>query len=422
MDFQALGRYLRDTREAKELTLDEAVSALKIRRTILEAFEQGDFSGSDASSPVQIRGFIRNYATWLGLDAERVIQYHDAAVQARNKRKGRFGRRGKREAARDSVPLAPRKITDTNPSLPAVPLGGYSGGWLWALLGRLLMFATALGAIAVIAFVTVQLLDVPQEDTAPEAPSDNRLAQLPPTSTFTPTPSPQPQPTPTTFISFGRPYSGRGILVSIQMVQRAWVRVITDGFERYAGLATPGQILEYEGNQSVEVVSSNAQALNVIWNGRQQRPFGGRGQGVDLVFTMDRVDIQTGPGFDPTPEESPTPLPPSTPLAATLLAQLTPTNTPGPSPTPTLTPSITNTPTITPTPSDTPTPTDTPTATYTPSNTPTPTDTPTITPTPSDTPTPTITPTPTDTLTPTPTAILPPRATQPGLPPTKIGG
>ncbi len=47
MDAQALGRYLRETREAKELSLDEAERALRIRRRILESFEVGDFNLPD---------------------------------------------------------------------------------------------------------------------------------------------------------------------------------------------------------------------------------------------------------------------------------------------------------------------------------------------------------------------------------------
>lgn len=61
MDALALGRYLREAREAKELTLDDAERTLRIRQRVLEAFELGDFRVMDAS-PVQIRGFIGNYA------------------------------------------------------------------------------------------------------------------------------------------------------------------------------------------------------------------------------------------------------------------------------------------------------------------------------------------------------------------------
>lgn len=55
MDALALGRYLRETRETKELTLEDAEATLHIRRRILEAFELGDFTVSGVSD-VQVRG------------------------------------------------------------------------------------------------------------------------------------------------------------------------------------------------------------------------------------------------------------------------------------------------------------------------------------------------------------------------------
>src|SRR5262245_22442097 len=129
MDAQALGRYLRQSREAKELTLEEAEQALRIRRRILESFELGEFSLPDFS-PVQIRGFMRNYAHYLGLDEERVLEYSAAAL-LEGTRRGRRKKKSKRteqpsasssaRSTQSGIPVAPRSITDTNPSLPVVP-------------------------------------------------------------------------------------------------------------------------------------------------------------------------------------------------------------------------------------------------------------------------------------------------------------
>ena len=117
MDAQALGRYLRESREAKELSLEDAEGALRIRRRILELFELGEFSISDAST-VQIRGFIRNYARFLGLDEDRVVSYYEAARHEADVPRRRNGKRITQTVA----PVAPHRITDTNPSLPAVQI------------------------------------------------------------------------------------------------------------------------------------------------------------------------------------------------------------------------------------------------------------------------------------------------------------
>jgi hypothetical protein len=202
-------------------------------------------------------------------------------------------------------------------------------------------------------------------------------------------------------------YTGQGLLVTIQFRQRSWIRLATDGTDRFVGVARPGTVLEFPAAETITIIASNAEALDMVFNGEEQPTFGDRGQRVDLTLTRGGVNIVTGPGFEPTAEVSDTPIPTPTDPQGGIVAQLTPTDTPGPSPTPSDTPTITNTPTITPTPTVTPTASDTPTIT----------NTPTITLTPSDTPPPSATAT--ITPIPSPTAILPPRETPTGQPPPK---
>jgi transcriptional regulator with XRE-family HTH domain len=400
MDAQALGRYLRETREAKELTLEDAERALRIRQRILESFELGEFTLADAST-VQIRGFIRNYARYLGLDEDRIIAYYEAARQEAELPRRKNGKRRTGEYA-TVAPTAPRRITDTNPSLPAVPVVTDRPPRQSNFLNTLVLLLVAGAALAVIVFVVVQLVGQPQNNPAADPAGVEILGNLPASPSYTPVPTLTPAPTLTPILGVQQNYNGQGILVTMAFTQRTWLRVLTDGIEQYVGIAVPGQTpLEYSARESVTVTASNAEALEVIWNGQPQPVFGGRGQKVDIVFGLDNVQISSGPDFDPTSEFTPTPVPTSHIDVGAAIAALTPTVTPGPSPTPTLTPSVT------------PTPSDTPTITPTPSNTPTETNTPTLTRTP------TITPTPTFTLTPSPTAILPPRVTQEGLPPTK---
>ena len=195
MDAQALGRYLRETREAKELTLDEAEHALRIRRRILESFELGDFDLPDFAA-IQIRGFIRNYARYLGLDEDRVVSYYEESLLEATHPKRLSGRKGggRKKDKRDSqtalptAPVAPRRVTDTPPSLPAVTIPTAPetrrGIGLFALLLRLLI---AVAAVAVIAFVVVQLLQTNED--VPPVPQSDILGDLPSSPTFTPRPT-----------------------------------------------------------------------------------------------------------------------------------------------------------------------------------------------------------------------------------------
>ncbi|MBZ0287823.1 MAG: helix-turn-helix domain-containing protein, partial [Anaerolineae bacterium] len=168
MDSQTLGRYLHDTRTAKELTLEDAERALRIRSRILEAFELGDFYVAGASS-VQIRGFIGNYARYLGLDEQLILQYYEAARVEDERRDRRTSKkRNKRSTGtQPQVPplVAPRSITDTNPTPPPVPLGELAERRKQGrntALNRIILALAALISLAVIGFVALQLLQPPE--------------------------------------------------------------------------------------------------------------------------------------------------------------------------------------------------------------------------------------------------------------------
>lgn len=72
---RAVGRLLRDQREAKGLDLDEVAKSLRIRRTQLEAIEEGRFERLPGAAYVP--AFLRAYAAHVGLDPEKVLTaYH----------------------------------------------------------------------------------------------------------------------------------------------------------------------------------------------------------------------------------------------------------------------------------------------------------------------------------------------------------
>jgi cytoskeletal protein RodZ len=65
-----VGDRLRDAREAKGVDLFRVERDTKIRHKFLAALEDGDFA--DLPGDVYARGFLRNYASYLGLDADEV--------------------------------------------------------------------------------------------------------------------------------------------------------------------------------------------------------------------------------------------------------------------------------------------------------------------------------------------------------------
>ena len=75
---QTIGERLEEARKRKGLSIREAAEHTKIRGDYLQKFEANSFDLS--LPPLYIRGFVRSYARYLDLDAERFLQDYDAVL------------------------------------------------------------------------------------------------------------------------------------------------------------------------------------------------------------------------------------------------------------------------------------------------------------------------------------------------------
>jgi transcriptional regulator with XRE-family HTH domain len=69
-----LGQRLRAAREDKGLSLEEVAEAIRIPLNYLQALEEGSFD--TFSSDLHARGFLRNYALYLGIDPDEAISLY----------------------------------------------------------------------------------------------------------------------------------------------------------------------------------------------------------------------------------------------------------------------------------------------------------------------------------------------------------
>lgn len=68
---RTVGQTLKEEREKKFYTLDEIEKATKIRKELLQALEDGNYS--KLPPPTFVQGFIKNYGKFLGLDSEKLL-------------------------------------------------------------------------------------------------------------------------------------------------------------------------------------------------------------------------------------------------------------------------------------------------------------------------------------------------------------
>ncbi len=73
---QNIGERLEEARKSKGISIREAAEETKVRGDYLHKFENNQF---DINLPdIYVRGFLRSYATYLGLSAEKVISDYNA--------------------------------------------------------------------------------------------------------------------------------------------------------------------------------------------------------------------------------------------------------------------------------------------------------------------------------------------------------
>ena len=145
MTMQELGEVFHSARLSKGLTLEDVNERTKISMYVLEALEQG--AKESLPHPVYTKGFIKDYAHLLGLDAAKIVQDYMAVI-------------GPQEILEldTGVPdLNVRKVTKSR-----------SGGF-WGLLGVLALLAC--GIWLAFSYVSQEIVNIPSPMVS--EPSEN---------------------------------------------------------------------------------------------------------------------------------------------------------------------------------------------------------------------------------------------------------
>jgi cytoskeletal protein RodZ len=306
--FTEIGAQLRERRELISLTFDEVERHTKLRAAFVKALEEGAFD--KLPSPVQTRGMLANYATFLDLDTEAILLRFADGLQARRHEK---------------YAETPREKIQTE-VIASIPLwrNFIAGDLIFGVLMIAVLFALAIWGVG---RVVSSQSEENAESTAPsivEALADVPLPTPSLDASFVPVDE---NVTATPVAEAAEPQTfNANVTVDIFAVERTFMRVSVDGEQVFEGRMAPGESKVFEGNTEVLVLTGNAAALRVTYNGRDLGLMGTEGEVVSRVYLVSGVAT-------PTATISPTP-------TNTLPVTSTPTETP----TPTVTPEATVTP------------------------------------------------------------------------------
>ena len=242
----ALGDEFRSAREARGLTLSEVAEAIHIRSVYLNAIEQDDWPSIGA--PVYVRGFLRTYARFLGLDAEAAV--------------ARFN-----ETAPPDRPAA---------AVAPVDERDRSGPSFWAI-------AASIVAVLLVAFVAYEWWQyahgAPESATA-EASAAPQPAPAATGPGATAAPNAIPSPRPSASVATGIRHE-----IAVRLAERSWVRITVDGTTRLEGIFPPGTSRTFRGSVA-DVRAGNAAGVTVGVDGRAAAPMGAEGGVVERRYTL----------------------------------------------------------------------------------------------------------------------------------------
>ncbi len=269
-----LGSELRAAREEQGISLAEAEAATRIRGRYLKALEANDWAA--LPTHVQARGFLRNYAVYLGIDEDKVTAWYGQVA-----RKGgssvphtRAADTPVRTTGEDGAVFRPRDIAiERISTMPA---------WLSSdiLIGVFLALLVAVVGFGLIRLVSDNADETTAGDTSPGLTPVVTQNLLQPTSGAGVSPgevTPEPV-TPTFDASLG------SVQLSLEATEHVWVRVTVDGAQVLEGILAPGVPQAWQGTQQILLETPNGAGLQATVNGQPQGPLGERGQPITLAW------------------------------------------------------------------------------------------------------------------------------------------
>jgi cytoskeleton protein RodZ len=289
-----LGQSLRQQRETLGISLQDVERHTHLRVHYLRALEAGDLSS--LPSPVQGRGMLKNYATFLGMDTDLLLMQFAEALQTEY-------------ASRQPERVRPQ-ISEKKPKKVS-PLRRFLSGDLLLISGIVVFLVVFISwGIFQIASARDDLTPTPDAPSIADvlAPPDISVTPLATQMELEDGPSPgitqegltegNAEPTTVADLPLIDPSQG-SLQVYVSARQRAWMRVTVDGEVEFEGIVVIGTVYPFSGFEQIEVITGNGSGLIIYFGGENLGPMGFFGEVVNRIYTAEGV-------LNPTPTITPT--------------------------------------------------------------------------------------------------------------------
>jgi len=283
--FAEIGGKLKDRRELLGFSLDDVERQTHLRIHYLAALESGNLAG--LPSPVQGRGMLSNYASFLGLDPEPLLLHFAEGLQARLavKQAARPAPQPKPVRRGIRMPAGVRRVFSSELLIGIILVLFLAAVVIWGAI-RILTLRSSRIAAPTAPSIAEALLATATITLTPTPPTLTPTGHPPQASELLPTATPNPQGSPFPTLS-------GGVQVYVTARHRAFMRVLVDGKVEFEGRVLPGSAYSYSGKERVEILTGDGDALQVFYNQQDLGAIGLLSQVVDLVFTTEGIQTPT---------------------------------------------------------------------------------------------------------------------------------
>jgi len=245
-----LGEILRSEREKKGLSIKDIEKATSIRSLYLNAIEEQNYNVIPGE--VYLKGFIRNYASYLGLNPQEMIDLYRQEKDP--------------SPVETSTPVDKTRIIERTDASAANPEDVQTGKTKWIAIG-----------LASVALAGAVWWFTGSHNSQPKP--------LVPTQEVKPgpalsTPVPQPTVPPQTQVTQSKP-----VTVIAKYTDECWTLVVADGKEIYEGIPKLGETLTWEAQSNISIQLGNAAGVEITYNGQTLGKMGGKGEVLNKSFS-----------------------------------------------------------------------------------------------------------------------------------------
>ncbi len=302
-----LGHILREARETKGLTLAEVQEEIRISPRYLEALETGEYDLLPTQT--HVRGFLRNYARFLGLDPAPLLERYELTQSQRKPRpKPTFASAAAEPVAPPINVTLPDEPIFFNPVNKEVEAGVAPPGRSFnsESVLRLIIIAALLvmiflaaqrfiplltgqgdGTVELTEGITNVIEDLTGQATATAVaqPTD----EFQPSSVLTSTTRNNPQAAAESIVATPVPTRPNlppmdSINLVIDVLERSFLEVTIDGDVVFTGIARAEDHFEWEAQEEAKILTGNGAGIYVTINNIELGRLGERGENVEETW------------------------------------------------------------------------------------------------------------------------------------------